>query len=43
MFWNWQCCESEQSNDAIILVLDMNVGEIHEVEKEEKWCWGLNW
>lgn len=34
--------ESEQSNEARILVLD-NVGEIHEVEKEEKWCWGLNW
>ena len=26
-----------------ILVLDVNIGEIHDVEKEETWCWGLNW
>jgi hypothetical protein len=35
--------ECEQSNDASILVLNVNEMEIHQVEKGEKWCWGLNW
>lgn len=35
--------ESEQSNEASILVLNANKMEIRQVEKEEKWCWGLDW
>jgi hypothetical protein len=35
--------ESEQSNEASILVLDVDKMEIRQVEKGEKWCWGLNW
>jgi hypothetical protein len=35
--------ESEQSNEASILVLDADKMEIRQVEKGEKWCWGLNW
>lgn len=45
--WNNRCfgigdvvCfyESEQSGEACVLILDVNKMEIHEVEKEEKWC-----
>ena len=35
--------ESEQSNKATTLVLDVDKMEIRKVEKGEKWCWGLNW
>lgn len=35
--------ESEQSREAQVLVLDADNMDIHEVEKGEKWCWGLNW
>lgn len=35
--------ESEQSNVANVLVLDVDKMEIRQVEKGENWCWGLNW
>ena len=35
--------ESEQNNEASMLVLDADKMEIRQVKKGEKWCWGLNW
>lgn len=35
--------ESEQSNEARTFILDVEKGNIQEVEEGEKWCWGLNW
>lgn len=32
-----------ESGEAHIMILDVDKMEIHEVEKGEKWCWGLNW
>lgn len=35
--------ETEQSNEAHVIILDVSKLEIHDIEKGEKWYWGLNW